>query len=119
MVNKVAKENKGFGSPKRSEAVATKNSKYNRVIVSFIDPARNYQVNEIQYPAIDDSGYSTADKHATMKSADGGFLLEGRFDFSMLTNKFQAQEMAEIIHNPVPWRLTELAFAHLTDLLTN
>ena len=32
-----------------------------------------------------------------MKTADGGLLLEGRFDFSMLTSPYQAQEMAEII----------------------
>ena len=78
-------------------ASPTKNSKYNRVIVSYIDPARNYQVNEVQYPAIDDSGYDTADKHATMKTADGGFLLEGRFDFRTITSTYQAEEMAEII----------------------
>ena len=80
-----------------SLASPTKNSKYNRVIVSFINPDRNYQVDEIQYPAIDDSGYATADKHATMKTADGGFLLEGRFDFRTITSPYQAEEMAEII----------------------
>ena len=32
-----------------------------------------------------------------MKTADGGLLLEGRFDFSMLNSPYQAQEMAEII----------------------
>ena len=32
-----------------------------------------------------------------MKTEDGGILLEGRFDFPMLTNVHQAQEMAEII----------------------
>jgi len=78
-------------------ASPTKNSKYNRVIASFINPDRNYQVDEIQYPAIDDSGYSTSDKHATMKTADGGFLLEGRFDFKTITSPYQAEEMAEII----------------------
>nr|BAR39837.1 phage tail protein [uncultured Mediterranean phage uvMED] len=80
-----------------SLASPTKNSKYNRVIVSFINPERNYQVDEIQYPAIDDSGYATADKHATMKTADGGFLLEGRFDFKTIISPYQAEEMAEII----------------------
>ena len=78
-------------------ASPTKNSKFNRVIVSYIDPARNYQVNEVQYPAIDDSGYSSADQHSTMKTADGGFLLEGRFDFKTITSTYQAEEMAEII----------------------
>ena len=78
-------------------ASPSKNSKYNRVICSFINPDRNFQVDEVQYPAIDDSGYATADKHATMKSADGGFLLEGRFDFKTITSPYQAEEMAEII----------------------
>jgi len=78
-------------------ASPSKNSKYNRVICSFINPDRNYQVDETQYPAVDDSGYATADKHATMKSADGGFLLEGRFDFKTITSPYQAEEMAEII----------------------
>ena len=78
-------------------ASPSKNSKYNRVICAFINPDRNYQVDEIQYPAVDDSGYATADKHATMKSADGGFLLEGRFDFKTITSPYQAEEMAEII----------------------
>ncbi|BAQ91279.1 phage tail protein [uncultured Mediterranean phage uvMED] len=74
-----------------------KNEKYNRVIVGFVDPARNYQVNEVQYPPIDDSGLSSADQHATMKTADGGFLLEGRFSFSTITSQYQAEEMAEVI----------------------
>ena len=78
-------------------ASPSKNSKYNRVICSFVNPDRNYQVDEVQYPAIDDSGYATADKHATMKTADGGFLLEGRFDFKTITSPYQAEEMAEII----------------------
>lgn len=80
-----------------SLASPSKNSKYNRVICSFVNPARNYQVDEVQYPAIDDSGYATADKHATMKTTDGGFLLEGRFDFRTITSPYQAEEMAEII----------------------
>nr|BAR20014.1 phage tail protein [uncultured Mediterranean phage uvMED] len=78
-------------------ASPSKNSKYNRVICSYINPDRNFQVDEVQYPAIDDSGYSTADKHATMKNLDGGFLLEGRFDFKTITSTYQAEEMAEII----------------------
>ena len=43
------------------------------LLVSFVNPERNFQVDEIQFPAIDDSGLATADKHATMKSVDGGF----------------------------------------------
>jgi hypothetical protein len=75
----------------------TKNSKYNRVICSFVNPDRNYQVDEVQFPEIDDSGYATADKHATMKAVDGGFLLEGRFDMKTITSPYQALELAEVI----------------------
>ncbi len=75
-----------------------KNETYNRVIVSYVNPDRNYQVDEVQFPPIDDSGLPTADKHATMKTDDGGFLLEGRFEFGkVITNTYQAEEMAEVI----------------------
>ena len=78
-------------------ASPTKNSKFNRVIVSYINPDRNYQVDEVQFPPIDDSGLASADQHATMKAADGGFLLENRSDFRTITSTYQAEEMAEII----------------------
>ena len=79
-------------------AIPTKNEKYNRVIASFVNPAKNYQVDEVQFPPIDDSGLPSADQHATMKAADGGFLLEGRYDFGqVITSPYQAEEMAEII----------------------
>jgi len=78
-------------------ASPTKNNKFNRVIVSFINPDRNFQVDEIQFPPIDDSGLASADQHATMKTADGGFLLEHRADFRTITSPYQAEEMAEII----------------------
>ena len=78
-------------------SIPTKNERYNRVIVGFVNPARNYQVDEVQFPPIDDSGLASADQHATMKTADGGFLLEGRFSFKTLTSPYQAEEMAEVI----------------------
>ena len=78
-------------------SIPTKNERYNRVIVGFVNPARNFQVDEVQFPPIDDSGLTSADQHATMKTADGGFLLEGRFSFKTLTSPYQAEEMAEVI----------------------
>jgi hypothetical protein len=78
-------------------SIPSKNEKYNRVIVGFVNPDRNYQVDEVQFPPIDDSGLPSADQHATMKTADGGFLLEGRFDFKTITSQYQAEEMAEVI----------------------
>lgn len=74
-----------------------KNSRYNRVIVNFINPDKNYQSDTAQFPPVDETGLDTADQFATMQADDGGLLLEGRFDFSMLTSPYQAQEMAEII----------------------
>ncbi len=78
-------------------SIPDKNSKYNRVIASYINPDRNWQVDEVQFPPIDDSGLDSGDQHATMKASDGGVLLEGRFTFPTLTSKYQAEEMAEII----------------------
>ena len=75
----------------------SKNDRYNRVIVSFINPDRNFQADEVQFPPIDDSGLDVADRHATLKAADGGFLLEGRFSMKSLTSPYQAEEMSEII----------------------
>ena len=78
-------------------ASKNKNSRYNRVLVNFIKPDKNYQSDEVQFPPVDDSAEASADRHATMKTADGDLLLEGRFDFPTLTNPYQAREMAEII----------------------
>jgi hypothetical protein len=78
-------------------SIPTKNERYNRVIVGFVNPERNFQVDEVQFPPIDDSSLPSSDQHATMKTADGGFLLEGRFTFKTITSPYQAEEMAEII----------------------
>jgi hypothetical protein len=80
-----------------SLASPTKNSKYNRVIATFINPDRNFQADQITFPPTDDSSLPSADRHATMKTADGGFLLEGKFDFKTITSPYQAEEMSEII----------------------
>ena len=74
-----------------------KNSRFNRVIVSFINPDKNYQSDEAQFPPVDETGLASADQHANLLSDDGGILLEGRFDFPTLNSPYQAQEMAEII----------------------
>jgi len=78
-------------------ASPTKNSKYNRVIATFINPDRNFQADQVTFPPTDDSSLPSSDQHATMKTADGGFLLEGKFDFKTITSPYQAEEMSEII----------------------
>ena len=75
----------------------SKNSRYNRVIVNFTNPDKSYQSDTAQFPPVDETGIASADQHSTMKTSDGELLLEGRFDFSMFTSPYQAQEMAEII----------------------
>ena len=74
-----------------------KNTRFNRVIATFVNPDKNYQSDEAQWPPVDDSGLTSADQHATMKTADGGVLLEGKYDFPTITSPYQAEEMAEII----------------------
>ena len=74
-----------------------KNERFNRVIVTFINPDKNYQVDEAQFPPVDETGLASADQHANLLSDDGGILLEGRFDMPTITSPYQAQEMAEII----------------------
>jgi hypothetical protein len=74
-----------------------KNSRFNRVIVNYIEPTKNYQSDSAQFPPVGDAELPTADQFETMRAEDGDLLLEGRFDFSMMTSGFQAEEMAEII----------------------
>ena len=78
-------------------ASKNKNSRYNRVIVNFTNPSKNYQSDTAQFPPVDETGLASADTHSNMKTADGGILLEGKFDFPMIVNQHQAQELAEII----------------------
>ncbi|MDP6584020.1 MAG: phage tail protein [Anaerolineales bacterium] len=74
-----------------------KNTRFNRVICTFVNPDKNYTSDEAQYPPIDDSGEASADQHANMKTADGGILLEGRFDLPTCTSPYQSMETAEVI----------------------
>ena len=78
-------------------ASKNKNSRYNRVIVNFTNPDKSYQSDTAQFPPVDETGLASADTHSNMKTADGGILLEGKFDFPMIVNQHQAQELAEII----------------------
>ena len=64
-----------------------KNEKYNRVQVNFVNPEKNYQSDTIVYDT----------DHATLKTADGGFLQEGVIDLPTITNPYQALEFGEIV----------------------
>ena len=64
-----------------------KNEKYNRVQANFINPEKNYQSDTIVYDT----------NHATLKTADGGFLQEGVIDLPTITSPYQALEFGEIV----------------------
>jgi|TARA_R100000030_G_scaffold62773_3_gene47545 hypothetical protein len=66
-----------------------KNEKYNRVLVNFVNPDKNYQSDTIVYDT----------DHATLKTADGGFLQEGNVTLTTITSPYQAHEFGKIILN--------------------
>ena len=47
-------------------ASKNKNSRYNRVIVNFTNPNKNYQSDTAQFPPVDETGLASADTHATI-----------------------------------------------------
>ena len=74
-----------------------KNNKYNRVLGTFVNPAKNWQNDTISFPPADDSLVATEFKHATMLAQDNGTLLEGNFQFPNVTNQFGAEALCEVI----------------------
>jgi hypothetical protein len=74
-----------------------KNTKYNRVIGTFVNPDKEWQEDTITYPPADDSGLSVGDQYATLLAEDNGTQLEGNFTFQGITNPYQAEELCEII----------------------
>ena len=75
----------------------SKNNKFNRVIGTFVNPDKNFQQDTVSFPPADDSSLASADRHATMKTADNNTELLGNFDFPAVTSPFQAEELCEII----------------------
>ena len=69
-----------------------KNEKYNRVLVNWVNPDKNYQVDTVVYPETDA-------EHQTLKTADGGFLQEGNITLDTIISPYQALEFGKIILN--------------------
>ena len=74
-----------------------KNTKYNRVIGTFVNPAKSYQEDTVSFPPADDSALDLADQYATLLAEDNNTPLEGNFEFRNITNPYQAEELCEII----------------------
>ena len=64
-----------------------KDQKYNRVLVNFVNPDKNYQADTIVYDT----------DHATLKTADGGFLQEGNITLDTINSPYQAHEFGKIV----------------------
>jgi len=69
-----------------------KNEKYNRVLIDYVNPDKNYQVDTVVYP-------ETEAEHNTLKDDDGGFLQEGNITLDTINNPYQAIEFGKIILN--------------------
>ena len=74
-----------------------KNTKYNRVIGTFVNPDKDWQEDTVSFPPADDSGLPVGDRYATLLAEDNGTNLEGNFSFQGITNPYQAEELCEII----------------------
>jgi hypothetical protein len=74
-----------------------KNTKYNRVIGTFVNPDKEWQEDTVSFPPADDSGLPVGDRYATLLDEDNGTNLEGNFSFQGITNPYQAEELCEIV----------------------
>jgi len=74
-----------------------KNTKYNRVIGTFVNPDKEWQEDTVSFPPADDSGLPVGDRYATLLAEDNGTNLEGNFSFQGITNPYQAEELCEIV----------------------
>jgi len=74
-----------------------KNTKYNRVIGTFVNPEKEWQEDTVSFPPADDSGLPVEDQYATLLAEDNGTNLEGNFTFQGISNPYQAEELCEII----------------------
>ena len=74
-----------------------KNTKYNRVIGTFVNPDKEWQEDTVSFPPADDSGLPVGDRYATLLAEDNGTNLEGNFTFQGISNPYQAEELCEIV----------------------
>ena len=64
-----------------------KNSKFNKIQATFINPEKNYQADTIVYDT----------NHSTYLTEDGSILQEGAIDLPTITSPYQAREMAKLV----------------------
>jgi len=69
-----------------------KNEKFNRVVINYVNPDKNYQADTVVYP-------ETSAEHETLKTEDGGFLQEANVTLDTINNPYQALQFGKIILN--------------------
>lgn len=67
-----------------------KNEMYNRCVINFVNPEKNYQADTVVFPETDA-------EHQTLKTADGGFLQEANVTLDTINSPYQALEFGKII----------------------
>jgi len=64
-----------------------KNTKFNRMQITFINPDKNYQSDTVVYDT----------DHSTYLAEDDNFLQEGALDIPTITSPYQAKEMGKLV----------------------
>lgn len=76
------------GIEMRGEA---KNTKYNQVVVNYVDPDTDFQNQSIAFPETDSAA------HVAALAADNNEELKGDFNFPSITNVYMAKDLAQMI----------------------
>ena len=74
-----------------------RSSKYNSVVVSYVDPDQKWSVQQVIYP-------ETETERQTYITADGGRENKGEFTFGGITNYAIAKDFAKLIFNKSRWQ---------------
>ena len=68
-----------------------KSSRFNRVIVKYVNPVQNWQIDEVAWPSFG------SNEEAQLLTEDNNEVLENTLTIASITNKYQAREWARII----------------------
>ena len=76
------------GVTMRGEA---KNTKFNQVVVNYVEPETDFQNQSVSYPETDST------LHISTLAEDNNEVLKGEFNFPTITNKYIAKDLAIMI----------------------
>ena len=96
------------GISMRGEA---KNTKFNQVVVNYIEPETDFQNQSIAYPETDST------EHVAALAEDNNEILKGEFNFPSITNKYIAQDLAKMIYEKSRTQ-RQVSFQAMPELMT-